>query len=203
MDHFHIIQALCRASLSTPSQAIIKQVERLRDALEKDGATAEAKKLSRLLTSLDKTCDMAPSQLKKSKAMFNGEILTPKTPIPVDRETSTPLVEVKFPENLPNEPPLFNESVTAGVQSILDEWENYERLNDIDAQPSRSCLIYGQPGSGKTHLALWMANQLGVPVVLARLDGLMSSFLGTTSRNIGTLFSFVAKYRCILLSTFC
>lgn len=199
LDHFHIVQALCRASLSTPSQAIVKQVERLRDALQKDGATAEAKKLSRLLTTLDKTCDMAPSRLTQSKAMFSGEMLTPKTPIPVDKETSTPLVEIIFPENLPTEAPIFNENVKMGVRSVLDEWENFERLRDIDAHPSKSCLIYGPPGSGKTHLALWMASQLGVPVVMARLDGLMSSFLGTTSRNIGNLFSFVSKYKCILL----
>jgi AAA+ superfamily predicted ATPase len=44
-----------------------------------------------------------------------------------------------------------------------------------------------------------MAKQLGQPVVLARLEGLMSSFLGTTSRNIGGLFAFVNRYRCVLL----
>jgi SpoVK/Ycf46/Vps4 family AAA+-type ATPase len=72
-------------------------------------------------------------------------------------------------------------------------------LAEIDAYPSRSCLIYGAPGTGKTHLALWMAQQMHMPIVLARLDGLMSSFLGTTSRNIGNLFRFASKYNCILL----
>jgi SpoVK/Ycf46/Vps4 family AAA+-type ATPase len=32
----------------------------------------------------------------------------------------------------------------------------------------------------------------------ARLDGLVSSFLGTTARNIGALFDFADRYRCIL-----
>ena len=32
----------------------------------------------------------------------------------------------------------------------------------------------------------------------ARLDGLVSSFLGTTARNIGALFEFAERYRCIL-----
>jgi AAA+ superfamily predicted ATPase len=44
-----------------------------------------------------------------------------------------------------------------------------------------------------------MARQLNLPVVLVRLDGLISSFLGTTSRNIGALFTFAARYRCVLL----
>ncbi len=199
MQDFHIIQALCRASLSNPSQAVIRQVERLRDALAKEGNKAEAKKLSSLLSSVDKTCDMAPSRIQRSKVLFSGEKLTAKTPVPVDKETSTPLAEILFPEELPNESPLLNHNVEAAIQSILSEWQHFDKLAKIEAQPARSCLIYGLPGTGKTHLALWLAKHMQMPVVLARLDGLMSSFLGTTSRNIGNLFSFSSKYRCILM----
>ena len=34
---------------------------------------------------------------------------------------------------------------------------------------------------------------------MARLDGLLSSFLGTTARNIANLFAFANRYKCILL----
>ena len=47
-------------------------------------------------------------------------------------------------------------------------------------------------------LARYIADQLGLPCVEARLDGLMSSFLGTTARNIGALFDFANRYRCVL-----
>lgn len=69
----------------------------------------------------------------------------------------------------------------------------------MNATPSRSCLIYGLPGTGKTHLAKWIAKQLGLPIVQAKLDGIVSSFLGTSSRNIGNLFAFANRYKCILL----
>ena len=39
MEHFTIIQALCRAAMADASPALRKQVERLRDALAKDGDT--------------------------------------------------------------------------------------------------------------------------------------------------------------------
>jgi SpoVK/Ycf46/Vps4 family AAA+-type ATPase len=46
---------------------------------------------------------------------------------------------------------------------------------------------------------MWMAKQLELPVVVARLDSLVSSFLGTSARNIGNLFAFANRYRCLLL----
>jgi len=85
------------------------------------------------------------------------------------------------------------------VRSVMDEWAHWDALTALSIEPTRSCLIYGAPGTGKTQLALWMSGQLAMPVVVARLDGLVSSFLGTTSRNIGTLFQFANRYRCILL----
>lgn len=199
MEHFHIIQALCRSALSNPSKATIHQVERLKEALEKEGRIKDALALGSLLTEVEKSFDMAPSKIERSRMMFAGEDLTPRTPIPVDKETSTPLAEIIFTDSLPVESPIFSDNVELAIASILNEWKHFDKLAAISAQPSRSCLIYGAPGTGKTHLALWIAKQINIPVVLARLDGMMSSFLGTTSRNIGNLFAFASKYRCILL----
>lgn len=198
MEYFNIIQALCRAALNNPNSAVINQIERLKQALEKDGKVSEARSLAGLLTSGNRSADMAPSRIERS-LVFKGEELTKRTALPVDKETSTPLAEVLFPDELPSNAPLFSENVMIAIESVLNEWVHHQKLFDIQAQPSRSCLIYGAPGTGKTHLALWLAKQIGMPVVLARLDGLMSSFLGTTSRNIGSLFSFADRYRCILL----
>ncbi|WP_416193505.1 AAA family ATPase [Nitrobacter sp. TKz-YC01] len=60
-------------------------------------------------------------------------------------------------------------------------------------------MIYGAPGTGKTRLAYWIARKLDMPILLVKLDGLVSSFLGTTARNIGNLFTFANRYRCVLL----
>ena len=199
MENFHIIQALCRASLANPTPAVLRQVERLRDALKKDGHGREAKRLTLQLSAAQRVSDMAPSRIERSRIMASGEELTPRTPLPVDKGTATPLSEVIFPDDLPDEAPLFGEEIHMAVSSMLGEWMHFEQLSTIDASPSRSCLVYGAPGTGKTHLALWIAYQLRMPVILARLDGLMSSFLGTTSRNIGNLFSFANRYRCILM----
>lgn len=199
LKYFSIVQALSRTALASPNEAIVHQINRLRESLEKDGYIKEAKSLEGILSSSKLSIDMSPSKIQKSFVLANVEDLTPKTPIPVDKETSTVLAEIHFPNELPNDAPLFDENIQLAIMSIVNEWLKFDMLMDLNATPASSCLIYGAPGTGKTHLAKWIAKQIGMPVVLARLEGLMSSFLGTTSRNIGNLFAFANKYKCVLL----
>ena len=199
MDHFPIIQALCRTVLSQPSVATRRQVERLRDALKKAGDTKESAIIAGMLTKSGKSVELAPARIVQSRAETPGEELTSKTQLPVDRETSAPLAEVVFPKDLRRDPPIFPDIVDRAIQSVIGEWQFFEALLSLDVHPARTCLIYGAPGTGKTRLALWIAAQLNIPVVTAQIDGLVSSFLGTTSRNIGSLFNFVNRYRCLLL----
>ena len=199
MEHFPIIQALCRTAGADASPAVRKQIERLRDALSKDGERKQAASLTLLLNSAERTREVAPSRLVRSRVKMPEEILSPDTPLPVDRETSAPLAELLFPRDIRADPPLFNTAVTKAVETIIEEWANLEDLSAVGLQPPKSCLIFGAPGTGKTHLALWIAHELDLPVVLVRLDGLVSSFLGTTARNIGNLFGFSNRHRCVLL----
>jgi SpoVK/Ycf46/Vps4 family AAA+-type ATPase len=199
MEHFAIIQALCRAAMADASPAVRKQVERLRDALTKDGDPKNAAALTGLLTTADRAKEISPSRIERSKSQILGEALTRNTPIPVDRETAAALAEVIFPTDIQSSAPLFNATVSEAIGTIIDEWANFEVLSEIDIRPSKTCLIYGAPGTGKTRLALWIAQQLDLPVVLVKLDGLVSSFLGTTARNIGNLFAFANRHRCVLL----
>lgn len=199
VKHFSIIQALCRSALAAPNEAILHQIGRLKESLEKDGFIKEAKSLEGLVSSSQASMEMSPSKIQQSFVLSGGEVLTARTAMPVDKETSTPLAEIFFPTDLPNEIPLFDENIKMAIVSIVNEWMRFDRLLEINATPASSCLIYGAPGTGKTHLAKWIANQIGLPVVLARLEGLMSSFLGTTSRNIGNLFAFANRYKCVLL----
>jgi hypothetical protein len=199
MDHFSIVQALCRTAIADASPALRKQIERLRDALAKDGEAKQAGALTSILTTADRTKELSPSRIERSKVQIPGEVLTRNTPVPVDRETAAALAEVIFPADIQPAAPLFNPTVSEAVGTIIEEWANFDALADIDIRPSKTCLIYGAPGTGKTRLALWMAQQLDLPVVLVKLDGLVSSFLGTTARNIGNLFTFANRHRCILL----
>ncbi|MDU8544590.1 AAA family ATPase [Pseudomonas syringae group sp. J248-6] len=199
MEHFSIVLAVCRAAMQTPNPAIENHLRRLAKALEKDGQGAQAQGLAKLLQAPGKSVEIQPSRVVLSLASMGGELLTPSVKAPVDRETSAPLAEIIFPDFVRPVVPIFDTGLSGSVDGLLDEWRNIDRLKVAGVKPALSLMMFGAPGTGKTLLAHHMAKELGYPLVVARLDGLVSSFLGTTARNISNLFTFANRYKCILL----
>jgi len=197
ISNFSIIQSLCRSALSSSREMTEHQVARLIDNYRKNGLEKEAKSLEGILFNAQRTKQVSPINFVVSS--LEGETLTKHVAIPVDKETSTPILEVILQDEENCEMPVFNSAIQQAVKTIINEWKNFDKLIELDANPSRSCLIFGDPGTGKTMLAKWIAKSVGLPVVLAKLDGIISSFLGTSSRNIANLFRFANKYKCILL----
>jgi ATPase family associated with various cellular activities (AAA) len=200
MDHFPIVLALARAALGNPSAAVRQHVERLHEALATGGAVDQARAISRLLTNDERSGQLEPSRVVLSRAALLGEAMTPSVRSPSDRETASPLAEIVHANQLANEQPIvLNDILAPAVASLTEEWRHLDRLRELGVRPPFNCLIFGAPGTGKTHLARYIAGQLGLPLVVARLDGIISSFLGTTARNIAALFEFANRYQCVLL----
>jgi hypothetical protein len=199
MEHFSIVLAVCRAAMQAPNPAIENHLRRLAKALEKDGQGDQAQGLAKLLQAPGKSVEIQPSRVVLSLASMGGELLTPNVKSPVDRETSAPLAEIIFPDLVRPVVPVFDTGLSSSIDGLLDEWRNIDRLKAAGVKPALSLMMFGAPGTGKTLLAHHMAKELGYPLVVARLDGLVSSFLGTTARNISNLFSFANRYKCILL----
>ena len=198
MEHFSVIQSIIRAGLSGDADAFDKQVVRLRTRFAKAGAIKEASTIDRLLKSATQTRDIEPSRVEVSRSHISGEVLTPDTNVPIDRETGAALCEVFFPTG-EQTVPVYEDRVSETIAGLLEEWSRADALRNVGVEPTRSLLIFGPPGSGKTLTASYIAEQLGLPLVTAKIDGLISSFLGTTARNIANLFDFANRYLCLLL----
>lgn len=200
MENFAIIHTICRLALDSASDSVKHQVTRLHEALERSGDKKDADALRMLLTSADRHQAMTPRRLVPSRTTVSlpGEQLLPSTQLPADRETGVRLVEITFPDSerpQPHMPPALERAVSM----LKSEWEHLNDLAQVGSSPAMSCLLTGAPGTGKTSLALWLGVQLGLPVLTVRVDAMMSSFLGTTSRNIAQVFNFANRFRCILL----
>ncbi|ENZ82898.1 MULTISPECIES: ATP-binding protein [Caulobacter] len=198
MEHFAVVQSIVRAALAGDQAALGKQVARLRERLEKAGAAKEAATLERLLEAVEETREMAPSRVEVSRSLVTGERLTREVHPPIDRETGARLCSIDFVgDGLPA--PIYGPVIRETIEGLLQEWSSAAALQSVGVEPTRTLLIYGPPGSGKTVTARYIAERLGLPLITARIDGLISSFLGTTARNIANLFDFANRYACVLL----
>jgi hypothetical protein len=198
VQHFSVIQSLCRLGLDLGDDAFRHQVERLRDRLLKDGDVADAETLARLLSST-RVSMLPPTKVEVSRFHGSGDVLSETVHPPVDRETAQPLCRIILNPSAVFGRPILAERSKNSIADLIREWRTQDRLAELGVAPGRSCLLFGPPGTGKTMTAYYLAGQLGLPIVDARIDGLISSFLGTTARNIANLFAFANRYRCVLL----
>lgn len=198
-EYTRIIRSLCRIGLGGSNPAFRHQVDRLAKAMRDAGDNAEAATIEELLKSAPAEEQLRPSRIIASKAVSLGEPLTTRVQVPLDKESGAPLADILFPPAETRLPPVLPGNLHNALAALLEEWGHLEELDEMGAAPSRTCLLFGKPGTGKTRLAYYIGQQLGLPVVRAKLDGLISSFLGTTARNIGLLFDFANRYRCLLL----
>lgn len=199
MEHFPIVLGLCRSATQSQNPTIRSHIERLIKALTKESSLDQVEALKKLLKGTEELSKITPSRIVLSRAQLQGENLTPNVPAPIDKETSAPLAEIIFPNQTEATLPIFNDDLELGVVALLEEWRHVDKLRAAGIRPALATMLFGAPGTGKTMLAHYIAAQLGLPLVVARLDGLISSFLGTTARNISNLFTFANRYQCVLL----
>ena len=116
--------------------------------------------------------------------------------LPVDSDSRFPLIEHV---RLVVEPPLvLSDQQSATLREFLSVAKSYAQLEAEGVDSAVSLLMYGPPGCGKSRLARHVASELGLNLYIARLDGLISSYLGSTSKNIRALFDFAANRPCVL-----
>lgn len=197
MEHFAVVQSIIRAALAGDRDEVDKHVLRLRERLANDGRRKETAAIDRLRAASNQVSDMTPSRVSVSRAQVVGEALTKEVNPPMDRETGARLCMIDVaPAQIT---PVYGAPVRDAIEGLLQEWSNEAALRSLGVEPTRSLLIYGPPGSGKTVTAHYIASRMHLPLVTARIDGLISSFLGTTARNIANLFDFANRYACVLL----
>jgi len=93
---------------------------------------------------------------------------------------------------------VLNPDTRVLIDGIIEERRRGEELRRHRLPVSTRLLFSGPPGCGKTLCAEVVARELSLPLYSARIDVIISSFLGETASNLRRLFEFAARKPCIL-----
>lgn len=176
------ILRIIEGGLANDKRKVINYSYKLADRLSKEGDVA-------LATCIRKKLD--DSNLR------SGVVSDALRNVPLDFDSRLQIVEVMPPVDLIN-----NIVLDPLVQSQIDEFVNIvinsSKLEMQGLDVPKTLILYGKPGCGKTSIAHYISHLTGLPLVLARLDSLVSSLLGSTAKNIRKIFDYVTDFPSIL-----
>ena len=124
--------------------------------------------------------------------------LHPATELPRAKDGELPLLEER-PVVREEHDIVLADATTLALQGIIREHQRADVLRSHGLQPAQKLLFVGPPGCGKTLAAEVVAGALSLPLVLVRLDSVVSSFLGETASNLRRVFDFASKTPVVAL----
>lgn len=151
-----------------------------------------------LASQLDLTLKTSRTRSNGPAVLRRGTGRTEPSGMPVDADSQQSLIRVF--DDLDGMPsPLLPDTLFVQIRSLVRERQERERLAVHGIKPTRSAILVGPPGVGKTLSARWIANQLGQPLWVLDLTTVMSSLLGKTGSNLRAVFDHAKQNQAVLL----
>ena len=85
------------------------------------------------------------------------------------------------------------------LERVIREHRAILVIRDRGLSPRRKLLLIGNPGTGKTLTASVLAKELGLPLFVVRLDGLITKFMGETAAKLRLIFEAINQTRGVYL----
>lgn len=156
-------------------------------------AAAEARKgHSALADELKKMIDKA--KLSKSKE----SVIIKKLPVNSAQKELNELLELIHP-NVKLNDMVLSPIVRQSLQRVLDEQRKIDLLESHGLKARKKLLFTGVPGCGKTMSAHVLASELGLPLFVIRLNGLISRYMGESIAKLRLVFDAMHDFRAVYL----
>lgn len=178
------IGKIIEGALKRDQVKVLNYTKQLISKLELDQESRTADKFKKMLSSQTENTLVSMSNTKNLS-------------VPVDTESRTTLADIIYPD-VNDIDVILSKKNAEELDSFILGYKNADKLNYLGINVSNTLLLYGPPGCGKSKCAYLIAKKLNLPLVIARLDSIISSYLGTTAKNIRSLFEFVQKIPCVL-----
>jgi SpoVK/Ycf46/Vps4 family AAA+-type ATPase len=85
------------------------------------------------------------------------------------------------------------------LDRLIREQRAVQLIRGRGLTPRRKVLLCGKPGTGKTLTASALAGELGLPLFVVRLDGLLTKFMGETAAKLRIVFETLSQTRGVYL----
>lgn len=184
MDFSIEIYKIIEGALKHDDEKVINYTRLMINNLQKSNNVRQAKMLEKVIS----------NPLIKRNQIITNNIIN----IPLDKESRLPIADVFYPNELVDEVIYLNEENQKNINTFVEYYNNRNEIFKEGYQIPNSVLLFGPPGTGKTKLAKYLCTKIQLPLVVARLDGIISSYLGSTAKNIRQLFDFAQRVPCIL-----
>jgi SpoVK/Ycf46/Vps4 family AAA+-type ATPase len=145
-----------------------------------------------------------PELAKKIVYVLGSHSLSPSfargfnAPIPTDTDSSLEMATI-ISADINATGPILNEWINTSVQNFLFEREKISELLEKGIKPSTSLLLVGNPGTGKTMLAHYIASALNKNLIVLDLSASISSLLGKTGQNLKRVLEYARQSSSVLL----
>ncbi|MCO7126139.1 AAA family ATPase [Sporolactobacillus shoreicorticis] len=173
----------------------------IRASLDGEKRTVELSTLS-IIRKLKKEEPQLSSELAKILATYNaGAPMTRSMgidPPPVDKDSFMSLVNISDQSEF-DEIVVLNSALNNLISNFLKEREAIAKLIANDVKPPNSILFYGPPGVGKTLLSKYIAHKLRLPLISLDLSSAISSYLGSTGKNLKKVLEYGKSAPSVLL----
>ena len=173
---------IIEGGLSNDKRKIITYSTKLADRLSKEGNESLAKCIRQKIS----------TSVPQGQAQADAIRL-----MPLDVDSHLKIVEV-YPANTIRQNIVLDPSVERQVSEFVNLVSHSSELELAGLDIKKTLLLYGQPGCGKTSIAHYISEKTGLPLIVARLDGVVSSLLGSTAKNLRRIFDYVQSMPCIL-----
>ena len=173
---------IIEGGLKKEPNKVILYAKKLAEKLAADGNQQLAKGIRNLLNT------------KAVSSLTMEQLLTTA---PVDPETRTSIVDIFNPSEMDFEV-VLPERLEKNVGDFIKVIQQRDKFKSLGLASQSTLLLYGAPGVGKTTIAKYISLKTGLPLVTARLDSVISSLLGNTSKNIRKIFEYADSKPCIL-----
>lgn len=119
-------------------------------------------------------------------------------PVSTSQKELNDLLELIHPNEKLKEMVLISE-LEKVLKRVLDEQKKLDVLRQNNLFPRKKLLFIGPPGCGKTMSARVLASELGLPLFIIRLDGLISRYMGESISKLRLIFDSMNQFRAVYL----